>query len=315
MTFRADDSDGDKSLLAPPLPQTSLDAIALLGADTSAPLNKSKVDLVVRERDTAAEFFQPVELTREKVAVEGRDGFFRQILRANGEVDPLTAANGAELGSGIWDVLIRLSSCGWTKETRLGSVRADGVRQGRTGALVGSPERLVLPYWTDPHGNLSLDVGQKTNRLSYDLAGLTPADVTVAGAPARLTAALPLHVQGKADVTLKLTGLGESPTSTVPAVLADRPAGGAELTADLPVDELADGQWRLELTLPAAGKEKPAALALALQAEGGTLVVKPVTAVAATLAAKGPERRKPPVLARKSLLRRAVGKLRRTLKK
>ncbi|WP_405730176.1 glycosyltransferase [Streptomyces sp. NBC_01537] len=316
MTFRADDdSDGDKSLLAPPLPQTSLDAIALLGADTSAPLNKSKVDLVVRERDTAAEFFQPVELTREKVAVEGRDGFFRQILRATAAVDPLTAANGAELGSGIWDVLIRLSSCGWTKETRLGSVRADGVRQGRTGALVGSPERLVLPYWTDPHGNLSLDVGQKTNRLSYDLAGLTPAEVTVTGDPARLTAALPLHVQGKADVTLKLTGLGESPTSTVPAVLADRPAGGSELTADLPVGELADGRWRLELILPAAGKEKPAALALALQAERGALVVKPVAAVAAALAAKGPERGKPPVVARKSTLRRAVGKLRRALKK
>ena len=301
VTFR---TDGDKDLLVPPLPQSSLDAIALVGADTSAPPAKSKVDLVVRERDTAAEFFQPVELTREKVAMESRDGYFRQILRATAEVDPLTAANGAELGDGIWDVLIRISSCGWTKDTRLGSVRSDDARQGRIGALLGSPERLVLPYWTDPHGNLSLDIGQQTNRLSSDLDAVTLAEVTVTGDLARLTAALPLHVPGRAEVTLKLTGLGASRTSTVPAVLADRPAGGADLIADLPLCGLADGEWRLGLTLPAAAKDKSAALALALRADGGTLVVNPVAAVA-----------KPPVPARKSTLRRLAGKLRRALKK
>ncbi|WP_327667794.1 MULTISPECIES: hypothetical protein [unclassified Streptomyces] len=90
----------------------------------------------------------------------------------------------------------------------------------------------------------------------------------------------------------------------MPAVLADRPAGGADLIADLPLGDLADGQRRLGLTLPAAGKEKSAALALALRADGGTLVVKPVAAVA-----------KPPVTARKSTLRRLAGKLRRALKK
>ncbi|MET7696432.1 glycosyltransferase [Streptomyces sp. NPDC005485] len=301
VTFRA---DGDKDLLAPPLPQSILDVIALAGADTSAPLGKSKVDLVVRERDTAAEFFQPVELTREKAAVEGRDGYFRQLLRATAKVDPLTAANGAELDDGIWDVLIRISSCGWAKEARLGSVRSDDARQGRTGALVGSRQRLVLPYWTDPHGNLSLDIGQKTNRLTYDLAAVASAEATVTGDLARLTAVLPLHVPGRADVTLKLTGLRASRTSTVPAVLADRPAGGAELSADLPLRDLADGQWRLGLTLPAAGKEKSVALALALRADCGTLVVKPVAAVA-----------EPPVPARKSTLRRLAGKLRRALMK
>ncbi|MGW2518523.1 glycosyltransferase family 2 protein [Streptomyces sp. NPDC001617] len=297
-------SDRDKDLLVPPLPQGSMDAIALVGADTSAPLGKSKVDLVVRERDTGAEFFQPVELTREKTAVEGREGHFRQILRATAEVDPLTAANGAELGDGIWDVFIRISSCGWTKDTRLGSVRSDDVRQGRIGALLGSPARLVFPYWTDPHGNLSLDIGQKTDRFSYDLAAPTPTEVTVTGDIARLTAALPLHVPGRADVTLKLTGLGAGRTSTLPAVLADRPAGGAELIADLPLGDLADGRWRLGLILPAAGKEKSAALALALRTDGGTLVVKPVRAVA-----------KPPVTARMSRLRGLAGRLRRALKK
>jgi glycosyltransferase involved in cell wall biosynthesis len=315
ITFR---NDGDKDLLAPPLPQSSLDAIALLGADTSAPLGKSKVDLVVRERETAAEFFQPVELTRDKVAVEGRDAFFRQVLRATAQVDPLTAANGAELGAGIWDVLIRISSCGWTKETRLGSVRTDQARHGRGAALLGSPEQLVLPYWTDPHGNLSLDVGQKTNRIAYEFAGLTPADVTVTQDPARLTAPLPLHVQARSEVALKLTDVEAKRTVAVPAVLTDRPAGGAELTADLPLGELIGAQWRLELTLPSAGKPKSVALPLALQAPagGGAIVVKPVAAAAEDLAAKGPERGKPaPQPGQRSALRGAVGKLRRALKK
>ncbi|WP_405863918.1 hypothetical protein [Streptomyces sp. NBC_00005] len=95
-------------------------------------------------------------------------------------------------------------------------MRCDDARQGRIGALLGSAERLVFPYWTDPHGNLSLDIGQKTDRLSYDLAALTPPEVTVTGDTARLTAALPLHVPGRADVTLKLTGRGASRTLTVP---------------------------------------------------------------------------------------------------
>ena len=300
VTFRA---DGDKHLLAPPLPQSSLDAIALSGADTSAPLGQSRADLVLRERGTGAEFFQPVELSRESAAVKGRVGYSRQILRATAEIDPRTAANGAELGDGIWDVLVRISSCGWAKETRLGSVRSDDAGQGRTGALVGSPARLVLPYWTDPHGNLSLDIGLRTDRLSYDLATVTPAEVTVTGDVARLTATQPLHVPGRADVMLKMTGLGTSPTWNVPVVLTDRPAGGAELIADLPLGDLADGRWRPGLLLPAAREGRSVALALTLRADGGTVVVEPVAAVA-----------KSPAPARRSMLRRLAGRVRRALR-
>ncbi|RPF37403.1 glycosyltransferase [Streptomyces sp. TLI_185] len=314
IAFRA---EGDKDLLVPPLPKTSLDAIALLGADTSAPLGKSKVDLVVRERATAAEFFQPVELTREKVAVAGREGYFRQVLRATAEVDPLSAANGAGLDAGIWDVLIRISSCGWTKETRLGSVRGEEAGRGRRAAVVGSPARLVLPYWTDPHGNLSLDVGQKTNRISYEFAGLTAADVTVTTDPGRIAVALPFHVQGESEAALKLTSASAGRSVDLTATLTARGADKAELSAGLPLGELADGQWRLELTVPSTGGGKPVALPLALDvsASGGA-VVKPLAAAAADLAAKDPARRKPAARpAEPTLLRRAAGKLRRALKK
>jgi len=314
VTFRA---DGDKDLLVPPLPQTSLDAIALLGADTSAPLAKSKVDLVVRERSTAAEFFQPVELTREKVAVEGREGYFRQILRATSEVDPLTAANGGGLDAGIWDVLIRISSCGWTKETRLGSVRGEEAGSGRRAAVLGSPARLVLPYWTDPHGNLSLDVGQKTNRISYEFAGLAPADVTVSTDPGRLSLVLPFHVPGESAATVRLKNASASRSVDLTATLDARGSDRAELSAALPLDELTDGQWRLELTVPATGGGKPVALPLVLDVSAsGGVVVKQLAAAAADLAATAPARRKPAGRpAEPTLLRRAAGKLRRAMKK
>ncbi|KQV94220.1 glycosyltransferase [Streptomyces sp. Root369] len=311
ITFHA---DGEKDLLVPPLPQTSLDAIALLGADTSAALAKSKVDLVVRERATAAEFFQPVELTREKVAVEGREGYFRQVLRATSRVDPLTAANGAGLDAGIWDVLIRIGSCGWTKETRLGAVRSEEAGRGRGAAVVGFPAHVVLPYWTDPHGNLSLDVDQKTNKISYEFAGLTPADVTVTTDPNRLTVALPCHVQGESEATLKLTNAATRRSVDLPATLTARLTGEAELSAGLPLSELVDDRWRLELS---TGVGKPVALPLALDvsASGGA-VVKRLAAAAADLAAKDPGRRRNasrPV--EPTFLRRVAGKLRRALRK
>ncbi|MEG8277534.1 glycosyltransferase family 2 protein [Streptomyces sp. AHA2] len=314
ITFRA---DGEKDLLVPPLSRTGLDAIALLGADTSAPLAKSKVDLVVRERATAAEFFQPVELTREKVAVEGREGHFRQVLHATSVVDPLSAANGAPLDAGIWDVLIRISSCGWTKETRLGSVRTAEARRGRRAAVIGSPARLVLPYWTDPHGNLSLDVDQGTSRIGYEFADLTPADVTVTTGPGRLSAVLPFHVQGECDAPVKLTEITTGRSVAVTGTLTARTTGDAELRADLSSDELVDGHWRMDLTLPSNGAGKPVQLPLALDVSVSRgVVVKRLAAAAADLAAKGPGGRTPgsrPV--KPTFLRRAARKLRRTLKK
>ncbi|MEU2305105.1 glycosyltransferase family 2 protein [Streptomyces misionensis] len=306
-------TDGDKDLLAPPLPQSSLDTIAMLGADTTAPLDKSKVDLVVRERETAAEFFQPVELTREKIAVEGREGDFRQVLRATSRIDPLSAANGAGLGAGIWDVLIRITSCGWTKETRLGAVRAEEAERGRVAALTGSPAHLVLPYWTDPYGNLSLDIDQKTKRMSQEFAGLTPDDVTVTANPGSLTVALPLRVQGETKATLKLTDIGTSRAVDIPATLTARASGDAELSADLPLGEIAGGQWRLKLVLPSAGAGKPVPLPLVLAASANRRVVIKTPAAAAADAAAGRPASRP--AARRSLLRRAAGKLKRALKK
>lgn len=301
---------GGKDLLVPPLTQAGPDAVAPLGADTPAPLAKSKVDLVIKDRATAAEFFQPVEFTREKIPVTGRQGHFRHVFRATSRVDPLSAANGAALDAGIWDVFIRITSCGWTKDTRLGAVRGEEAGQGRRAAVVGSPARLFLPFWTDPHGNLSLEVEQQTDRIAYEFAGLTSADVTVTTDPGRLTVALPFHVQGESEASLKLTDAARSRSVALHGTLSALGSGEAELRTDLPLEDLAGARWRLELVLPSTADGKPVALPLALdvRADGGVVVKRLPSAV------RKPARRRSGFPGA-ALLRRAAGRLRRTLKK
>jgi glycosyltransferase involved in cell wall biosynthesis len=125
---------------------------------------QATADVVVRERNTSAEFFVPIEQTGEQL-----------ITRGTAVVDPLTAAATGPLEAGIWDVLLRISAHGLTRTVRIGSSRTAEAEAGRTAALIGNPPRLVLPYWTDPHGNLSLDIGQSTNRIAGELKAI-PAD-------------------------------------------------------------------------------------------------------------------------------------------
>jgi hypothetical protein len=105
-----------------------------------------------------------------------------------------------------------------------------------------------------------------------------------------------------------------------------RAAGGAEMLADLPLGELANARWRLELTLPAAGggKRVPLPPVLEASANSGTVVTS-LAAAAADPAAKagtgaetgamGPGRPGPAARpARRSVLRRAAGRIRRALR-
>ncbi|MFJ8883979.1 glycosyltransferase family 2 protein [Streptomyces sp. NPDC102402] len=248
-------SEGGEDLLDPPLAEETLTTIAGLGVSTVAPVEKSKVDLVVRQRATAAEFFQPVEFTRERIPAGG-DSAFRQELRATATVDPETAADGAPLGDGIWDVFVRLSSCGWTKEARLGATRSDQVEEERRGALSGPPHRVVLPYWTEPHDNLSLDVDLATSRVDRDVRGLAPEDVLVGDG--RVELPLPFEVDPAAEtgtVALRFKAAGAATVGTE-GVLTARPKG-AVLTADLPHGLLPGRTWDMGLGLPSARRGKP----------------------------------------------------------
>lgn len=321
VAFRRDESG--RELIVPPLPETSLEALALLGADTSASLSRTKADLVLRERDTAVEFYRPVSIEREAVPVDGaQPGVFRQVLHAAAEIDPQTAANGKPLPAGVWDVSIRVNSCGWSKKTRLGSVRGERARTGRAAAVVGSPERLVLPYWTHPHGNLSLDVDRATGRLAHEVAAVTENEVAVESNPSRLTALLPFHVRHKAEARVRLTDPALHRTVDLAAALeaAGEGASGAVLGADMPLTDLAGGRWRVEFALPSpAGDQEFVTLPVVLEvpADGSAAAVRHSVEYAAALAAKRAARPRKPAsrTPRKSVIRRVAGRIRRALSK
>lgn len=125
MTFPAeDDSDGAD---LDGTPTDADDAIARVAASTVARFGSATADFLVRERSTAAQFFQPVELTRETLPAD-EDDQVRLVLRGTATVDPGTAAGGVALGGGLFDVFVRIKLGGWTRECRLGPVKLDPVR-------------------------------------------------------------------------------------------------------------------------------------------------------------------------------------------
>jgi poly(ribitol-phosphate) beta-N-acetylglucosaminyltransferase len=135
----------------------------------------------------------------------------------------------------------------------------------------------------------------------------------VTTAPNRLTVALPFHVPVESEATVKLTNVVTSRSVDLSATLTAR---GTSAELSVPLGELVDGRWRLELILPSTGVGKPVALPLALDVSASGAVVEHLAAAAAHLAAKRPGRRSPASrLAASKFLRRAAGRLRRALKK
>ncbi|MER5912235.1 glycosyltransferase family 2 protein [Streptomyces sp. NPDC001982] len=308
LVFRAEDG------------QDRLEALTALGVEQPMKLDNSKVDLVVRERTTAAEFFQPVTKTVERQAAD--DGTFRLVLRSEASIDPETAANGVPLGDGIWDVLIRLTAAGWVKEARIGAVRAEAAEENRRATLSGSPRRLVLPYWTDGPGNLSLDIDQATSKFDREARQLTPQQVTLTGR--RLELPLPLVATGVEAAKVRFKPLLGGETIPVDATLT--PNGTvAVLSAQLPEEGLA-GPVRVDLGLPSAkrGVLRWAELSIGLDvAAGGRATVctseaakeAAVAVKAAKEAARAAAQQGGGSGARRPLWRRVAGRVRRELRR
>ncbi|MFR0366450.1 glycosyltransferase family 2 protein [Streptomyces sp. MCC20] len=244
-------------------PGSTEEAIAWVCADTVARFGQARLDLLVRKRSSSAQYFQPVEVTREIVPVEDT-GQVRLMLHATAALDPAGAVDGTPLRTGLWDTYARARVAGWSKETRVGP----GPRKAHaatSAAVVGG--HVVLPYWTDRHGHLSLDVDRAGKRLGLDR--LAPGSVDLSGN--RLRAPLPLHVPAGTAVLLRLTAPGRSVET--PGTLS--PAGdGAVLEADLPVADLGDTTWRTALcAAPDAAERRFLPLPLALRADGRSVKV------------------------------------------
>ncbi|MFL5996364.1 MAG: glycosyltransferase family 2 protein [Streptomyces sp.] len=305
MTFR---QDGERRLLGLPLSDEALKALDDQGIALDAPLAKSDVDLVVRHREDARQFYLPVK--SELHEVPAGDGVFRQRISARAELDPETAASGAPLDKGIWDLHLRIKSCGWSKETRLGAVRGADVEAGRSAALVGDAARLVLPYWTDGPGNLSLDVDQHTGKLEGEaVARMDPAAASVEGATVRLP--LPLHhaVDGGEPLQLRFErkNVGKYP--------ADATVADGALTAELPLEQLTGMRWAVRVGVPSAarGERKWTRLPVdvVVAADGTATVIDRHTPPATKKAAVSAPKKK--AAAPRPLWRRAAGRIKRAL--
>ncbi|MET7733548.1 glycosyltransferase family A protein [Streptomyces sp. NPDC005402] len=259
MTFPA---EGSADPLTKP-PAFVEEAVDWVGAHAVASFERATVDLLLRKRASSAQYFQPVEFTRE--TVPGEDGRVRLVLRGTAALDPATAADGGPLDAGLWDVFVRVKLGGWTKESRLGPVSV----KGRSAADAGvSGGRVVLPCWTAKN-TLALDVDTVGERLG--LGRVTPGKVTVTGD--RVEVPVPFHVPGDTPVLLRLTrDSGAAPTK-VPGTL--RPLGSAALLeAVLPVGDLAGAAWHVALS-PAPDAEKPRfhPLPFTLRVKGGSVQV------------------------------------------
>ncbi|MFH8473511.1 glycosyltransferase family 2 protein [Streptomyces sp. NPDC018000] len=207
-------------------------------------------ELVLRERGSGTEYRLPVTHTATPGLGADEDAGRYAYEKAGFEVvvDMDTAAGGAPLDDGLWDVSLAVGAQGLTREVRIGSRRAEQLSGEPDTRIVESArgDRAVTLYTTKPHGNYTLDLGEKKHRVrSHFTFGAVRWN---AGSPTELL------VSGRCT-------LSASPTAT-PLVAALTGDGGATALfpvtrsphADLfsvhvPVRDLAPGLWSGELRL------------------------------------------------------------------
>ncbi|MFJ9026126.1 glycosyltransferase family 2 protein [Streptomyces sp. NPDC102259] len=256
-------------------PRDVAEAVRWLGTDTVGRFDRAVPDLLLRERASAAQYFQPVDVVRETVPA-GDGSQVRLLLRATATIDPATALSGGPAGEGLWDVYVRVGLGGWTKELRLGPAPRHGRPVPPAGVVAG---RVVLPYWTDRYASLALDVGHAGKRLG--LGRVAAGDVAVA--EDRLHVTLPLHVPEAVEVLLRLTGAKSGGSHEVFGTLSP----GGRLAAVLPVGDLLGGTWLTTVCLtPDADPARfhPLPFALHVASDGVVVVPAPQPAGARRLA-------------------------------
>ncbi|CAL9341113.1 glycosyltransferase family 2 protein [Streptomyces sp. enrichment culture] len=244
-------------------PKNVEEAVAWVAAETAARAGQATADLLLRERSTAAQYFQPVEFTLETVTAEDGEQVRLQ-LRAEAAVDPAALPR-----EGVWDAVARVKLGGWTKECRLGPASHATRPEPDAGVVDGG--RTVLPYWTEPHGHLALTVGVKGRRLGLDR--VRRPGVSFSGG--RLRARLPLHARHGTEVGVRFTASGRAlhAAGTLNAAPGET---GSWLESALPAG-LPRGTWRVAVsTAPDAAEPRYTALPFALRARGGRTLVVPV---------------------------------------
>ncbi|MFG2102048.1 glycosyltransferase family 2 protein [Micromonospora echinaurantiaca] len=121
VTFAA---DGGREVLV--LPVTGVDPAL---SDSTGTLDKSRLDLIARRRETNEEVFLPVTFRTEKVTGTADDGTLHLVHHATATIDLDRLNSGRTRGT--WFLKARITSAGWTADTPLALVlhfSADGAR-------------------------------------------------------------------------------------------------------------------------------------------------------------------------------------------
>lgn len=123
----------------------------------------------MEHRDERVRWYTPLDLDRRFTDLpDGGSG-----IRFHGEGRLQTeAADGRErLARGLWDVSVGIAGFGVSRSARLGTSRAAAVEWDLGAAVLGRPARAVVPYFTNPKGELTIDVARKVKPVAATLAG------------------------------------------------------------------------------------------------------------------------------------------------
>ncbi|WP_335936909.1 glycosyltransferase family 2 protein [Streptomyces sp. PTD5-9] len=222
--------------------------------DVTDDIGGFSAELSLRNRETAVEWPCPASFTAE--IDDLGDGVCEVVLRGSGQVPTEAVKGRGRVSRGFWDVWVPLRGLGLVRKARLGADRAPEVDAACLPALLGDPARAVIPYFTDPHGNLTFDVSRRGKKLAARLKG-RPV-LLVPGRRPELRLDL---------FTAEATAASEARLVLSPADGADRPAHTLRTTlhptkgrAHLIVPERAPGApagaWNLSVRLD--GEKDPA---------------------------------------------------------
>ncbi|GAA4597056.1 glycosyltransferase family 2 protein [Planotetraspora phitsanulokensis] len=248
---------GDRYYLHPDFHQGVLADGELV--DVTDELDGFKAEVSIRDRDTAVEWPCPATFETSVDELErlpDGDVLCQVVLCGTAYLDPKAVGGRDALTRGTWDVWVPVRGLGLVRKARLGADRAAHVDDHCLPALLGEPAQLTIPYFTVPHGNLSLDVDRSGKKLGTALArrevrGMPNED----GEPAVQLAVVSQPGTAPTRAWFVLRGKGDDSGSVaLPAVM--EPAGGrirlrttADGRARSPIAGLRPGTWRLSARL------------------------------------------------------------------
>ncbi|MFF8710987.1 glycosyltransferase family 2 protein [Streptomyces sp. NPDC015184] len=223
--------------------------------DVTDDMNGFSAELALRNRETAVEWSCPAQFTAR--VEELGDDVCEVVLHGSGQIGSEATGGRGRVSRGFWDVWVPLRGLGLVRKARLGADRDPAVDADCLPASLGSPARAVIPYFTDPHGNITLDVARRAKKLAEYLEG-RPVRRSPGSGPTELRLDLFTGSSTASSATtlvLSPADGADGPTHQLRTTL--RPTEGrAHLTVPERAPGVAPGTWKLSVRLD--GDKNPA---------------------------------------------------------